>query len=106
MAIRGIDAQHMVTRAAEFMKDSSQQLRKNELLQDYLAVQSKVIDEKDKKTVSRTLETEKTGLHPDQGGGGSAGYGQAQKKSAGKAETSEDAANTVPAGQNIIDIKV
>ena len=106
MSIKGIDAQHMVTRAAEFVKDASVQQRKNELLQDYLTVQSKVVDAQEKQKVPKTLETEKMRMHPDQDGGG--GYGGTAQKDAksNKDEEQTPAGHAVPAEQHIIDIKV
>lgn len=111
MSIRGIDAQIMVTRAAELVRDTSVQLKGSERMQDFLAIQAQAQTELDQSTVLKSTESEKVQLQLGDEGGG-AGYTPAENEREGQA-TSEDearlaAANDplVPSEEHIIDIKL
>jgi uncharacterized protein (DUF3084 family) len=56
MSIKGIDNQIMITRAAELVRETSAQLKKTELMQDYLNVQSLELEKQKKHIVQKTPE--------------------------------------------------
>jgi hypothetical protein len=110
MAIRGIDAQIMVTRTAEFSKDAVAQLKRNELLQDYLTVQSKETDMREAETVQRTPESEHMALHPDRDGGtqfaeARSGERDADKNEEASAEDENEDVGFAPE-KHILDIEI
>ena len=53
MTVKGIDMQIMVQRATDFMKENATALKKNELMQDFQAVQSKLIAKEQQGQVAR-----------------------------------------------------
>lgn len=106
MSIRGIDNQLMITRATEMVKDSDASLRKNELMQDYLAIQSQIEGEKEKAMVGEALEVQEAEVKLDKDGEGANNYeGQSKKGSQGEIETETDR-QFVPREEHKIDIKV
>jgi hypothetical protein len=108
MSIKGIDAQMMITRAADLARESSALQKKAELTQDYLAIQAKANEAQEQKRIARKTEVEMQKLHPDKDGGGGGGTGggggSKPKNSAKKAEPDSD--TLVPPGNNVIDIRV
>ena len=81
MSIKGIDAQLMVTRTAELAKESSNQLKKNELTQEYMNIQAAEFERQKKQMVSKTNVTENLRLHPDKDKSeNNAGYYRRRKK--------------------------
>ncbi|NLT57758.1 MAG: hypothetical protein GXX99_02210 [Clostridiales bacterium] len=77
MSIKGIDAQMMVTRAVDYARESSAQLKKSELMQDYMAVQGRLLEQQGQKSVGGAQKAEQAGIHPDrQRGGGQAASDQ------------------------------
>ncbi|NLO47743.1 MAG: hypothetical protein GX111_05410 [Clostridiales bacterium] len=58
MSIKGIDNQLMVTRAADYAKEASTQLKRSELMQDYLYVQTKMLENRKKQVVPKTVKSE------------------------------------------------
>jgi len=74
MSIKGIDAQMMITRATELTKDSSAQLRKNELMHDYLAAQTRAIETRENQSVARTLKPQEIEIHLNNDREGSGGW--------------------------------
>ena len=105
MSIKSIDTQIMIARTADISRDASAAQKKPEVSQDYLAVREKINDAQDQSRVSKTLETEKQELRPDEdSGGGSAGYdGQGQGRNK-KGNLDDDM--LVPPGDSVIDIMV
>ncbi|MDR2356601.1 MAG: hypothetical protein LBD92_00740 [Oscillospiraceae bacterium] len=105
MALRGIDAQIMVTRTTEASRESSRMAYRGELAQDYLSVQARVEGDIGRERVARTIKAEQTEFHPDDdGGGGGASGGGAY---GGEQDGAEDGAEyLVPAEEHIIDIRI
>ena len=68
MSIRGIDAQIMVTRTAELQKDTSNVQRKNDLMRDYMAAQTKAEELQNSDAVVRTQETAEPNVTLDKDG--------------------------------------
>ena len=58
MSIKGIDNQLMVTRAADYAKEASTQLKRSDLMQDYLYVQTKMLENRKKQVVLKTAKSE------------------------------------------------
>lgn len=107
MSIKGIDAQIMVTRTADIMRENIAVQKKPEVTQNYLAVQAKANEAHDQKRVARKTETEMPKLHTEDGGGGggAAGGGHARSGKEGHESHFEEEA-LVPAEEHVIDIKV
>jgi hypothetical protein len=104
MSIKGIDAQIMVARTAEFAKESDHQVRRDGLMQDYQAVQSKLASEAEKRVVVKTAKSETAALHADghgaRSGGGAGGRGREPK------DAPEDALVFIPGEEHKIDIVI
>lgn len=108
MSIKGIDAQIMVTRTADIMRENIAVQKKPEVTQNYLAVQAKANEAHDQKRVSRKTEVEMPKLRTEDGGGGSggaAGGSHSKRGKDGRDGRFEDEA-LVPAEDHVIDIKV
>jgi hypothetical protein len=103
MAIKGIDTQIMVTRTAEYVKESEHQMRRNDLMQDYLNVQGKLASEAAGRNVVKTVKAEASALHPDEKGGGGGGSESAPR---GHAEADEDGESFSDGEPHIIDIVI
>ena len=110
MSIKGIDSQLMITRAAELMKDSSVQLKKNELMQDFLAVQSKVIEEHEKQKVARAQETQEAEIQLERDRDSAQGERQGGASKRKKEETQDPNQKLLEqldsTGNHKIDIKI
>ena len=104
MSIKGIEAQMMVARSVEYMKDSAAIQKKSELTQDYQTVLARVDEQRDQMKVAKTLEADQIKLHPDEGGGNGGGAGDGSGEAGKGNESSPDM--LVPPGDNIIDITV
>jgi len=75
MSIRGIDTQIMITRTADFAKETSAVQRQPETTQEHLAAQRKVESTLDQSRVAETTETENENIRTDVDGGGSGAAG-------------------------------
>lgn len=108
MSIKGIDAQIMITRTADIMRENTAVQKKPEVTQDYLAVQAKANDAHDQKRVSRKTEPELPKLRAEDGGGGGGGAAGGGGSGASKEKRDDDldSGGLVPPGNNVIDIKV
>ncbi|MDR1117320.1 MAG: hypothetical protein LBL09_03625 [Oscillospiraceae bacterium] len=107
MSIKGIDSQMMIARATDFVKESSNQLKKNELMQDYLAVQAKLESEHESNMVTRKTHLEQADMKLNKDGKGGGEYTGREKGKKGKpAEETEAAGGWVPGVEHKLDIKV
>ena len=105
MSIKGIDTQIMIARTTDMARDTSALQKKPELAQEFLAVKERINDEQDQSRIAKTLETKASELHPDDEGGGGAGY-SGDGSGEGRRHGESDADMLVPADEHVIDIKV
>lgn len=110
MSIKGIDAQLMVTRTAELAKETSNQIKKNDLTQEYINIQAAEFERQKKQMVAKTNVTENLRLHPDKDNSGdnTAAYKRKQKE---KKKNSEDVLDELevapdPNSGHKIDVKI
>lgn len=106
MILKGIDSQIMITRTTDFSKDSNTQFKKGEMTQNFLAVQRSAENAADQTRVSKSQESEQTGLKLDaeregSGAGGSSGGGRDNEN-----EEDGDESKPAPRGNSIIDIMI
>ncbi len=110
MSIKGIDAQLMVTRTAELAKESSNQLKKNELTQEYMNIQAAEFERQKKQMVSKTNAAENLRLHPDKDSSGdnAASYRRRKKEKKRNGETALDELKVAPDPnkKHKIDVKI
>ncbi|MDR2665235.1 MAG: hypothetical protein LBC21_03015 [Oscillospiraceae bacterium] len=111
MALKGIDAQILVTNTAEASRESSRMAYRGELVQDYISVQARVEGESGRERVAKTIKSERLDLYPDDGGsGGAAGDGGGEPPE--EYALPEDGQGwderdyLFPAEEHIVDIKV
>jgi hypothetical protein len=106
MALKGIDAQIMVTRTTDASRESSRMAHRGELIQDYLSVQARVEGDIGRERVTKTIKAEQAEFHPDDDGGGDGGA-YAGSAGGGEPEGAEDGDEyLVPAEEHIIDIRI
>ena len=109
MSIKGIDAQIMITRLPDNVRDMSASQKRTEVAQEYLAAQGKVRDAHDQSRVTRTQETEMERIRTDVDKESSGGSGGSEEEG-GKAGKEDKYDTTpellVPPGNNVIDIKI
>jgi hypothetical protein len=109
MSIKGIDAQMMIARTTEYVKDSAVQLKKSELTQDYLTAQALKDEAIEKTKVAKPQGAEKLGLALEadrkHASGGDSG-GRKDKKDEGALDGEDGPGQLVPPGNNIIDVRV
>ncbi|MDR1298924.1 MAG: hypothetical protein LBJ84_01565 [Oscillospiraceae bacterium] len=109
MALKGIDAQLMVTNTTEASRESSRMAYRGELVQDYISVQARVEGETGRERVAKAIKSERLDLYPDEGGSGGGGAedgGGGDGESAGGGEGWDDSEYLFPAEEHIVDIKV
>ena len=75
MSLRGIDTQIMITRASDFVRETSSAQRQPEVNQEHAATQQKVESTQDQSRVSATTESEQENIHTDADGSGSGAAG-------------------------------
>ena len=75
MSIRGIDTQIMITRTADFARETSSTQRHPETTQEHLAAQTKVESAQDQSRVAATNESEMENIRTDEDGSGSGASG-------------------------------
>jgi len=75
MSIRGIDTQMMITRASDFVRETSSTQRQPEVAQDHLAAMNKVESTQDQSRVNATTESEMENIRTDVDGEGSGAAG-------------------------------
>lgn len=96
----------MVTRTAEMTKDSSVQMKRNELMQDFLSVQNKAMEEHDQHAVTETTKSEEAALHADKEADGHGYEASERQKKEDETEKGSEPEHLVPAETHIIDITV
>jgi hypothetical protein len=110
MALKGIDAQMMVTQTTEASRESSRLAYRGELAQDYLGVQARIENENNQERVARAIKSERTEFHPDDGGSGGGEdvyYGGADGGEDEEGEPPDGGEDyLVPAEEHIIDIRI
>ena len=80
MSIKGIDTQIMITRSADFARETSNVQRQPEANQEHLAIQHKIESSQDQSRVASLSESEMEEIRTDadeerSGGGGGGGSG-------------------------------
>jgi len=106
MSIKGIDAQIMITRLSDTVREASATHRRPEMAQDFLAIKEKINDAEAQSRVAKMAESEmeKVRSDVDEGGGGAySGDGASNQDG----EITDDELNpdlAVPPGNYIIDI--
>jgi len=109
MSIKGIDAQMMITRLPDNVKEASAIQKRPEVLQDVLAHQEKINDAEEQSRVAKTAETEMEGIRTDVEEGGGGKY-DTEKTTGHKEDEQEEEPEpddmTVPPGNYIIDITI
>jgi len=75
MSIRGIDTQIMITRTADFVRETSSTQRQPETNLEHLANQTKVESAQDQSRVAATTESEMDSIRTDVDGSGSGAAG-------------------------------
>jgi hypothetical protein len=75
MSIRGIDTQIMITRTADFARETSSIQKQPEVTQEHLAVQTKIESAQDQSRVTATNESEMENIRTDKDGEGSGAAG-------------------------------
>lgn len=115
MAVRGIDNQMMIMRSAELAKEAGSELKRSELMQDYLAVQNRAEAELEGTKVAEALAAQEVVIHKDKREREKGERGDAEGKNAAGtgSEPMENPLNAImeetpPQAENdrIIDIKV
>lgn len=105
MSIRGIDAQIMVTRTADFVRESSAELKRGELAQEYQHIRAAAMDEHSKNSTQATAESEQMDLHLNEDGSSAFAGNSSRDKKNGE-ETDDESTQLVPPGNSTIDIRV
>ncbi len=94
MALNGIDAQIMTQRVMDVAKDASVINKKNELMQDFMAVQRKAEDELRDSSVTKLERKDDPRITKEHGGQNGSGYepyeGKEKTRAAGNEEEGED----------------
>ena len=108
MSIKGIDTQIMITRTPDVSRDASIVQQRPEVNQQILAESQKILVAQEQKRVKETEEAEMEGIRPDEDGGGGSEYEGGGGKHPEEEERDEFGrpGMYVPAGNNILDIKI
>lgn len=107
MSIKGIDTQIMITRSAELVKESSNQLKKNELMQDYMNIQAAEFERQKKQGVLKASEAGELRLHQDgENGQKNATFKRQKNKKQSNSTGEELQIPPNPGGKYKIDIKI
>ena len=105
--LKGIEAQLMVTRTAELARDADAMQRKNDLVRDYLALQTQALAELEKGQVAQTLKAQAVVIHKDkQGGSQQEPGGQTREEEKFLDEEEDDYIIPVLDSNTTIDIRV
>ncbi|MDR3278764.1 MAG: hypothetical protein LBT12_08315 [Oscillospiraceae bacterium] len=105
MSIKGIDAQIMVARTTEYVRETDHQMRRNELMQDYLNVQGKLANEAEGQNVIKTVKAEASALHLDEKGADGGGDG-AEGAPRDRAEAEEEEERFSDGEPHMLDIVI
>lgn len=108
MSIKGIDAQMMITRLPDNVKEASAIQKRPEVMQDVLAYREKINDAEVQSRVARTTETEMEGIRTDvEEEGGGAYYGERGPDREKDGQNDEPGPDMiVPPGNYTIDITI
>jgi len=106
MSIKAIETQAMVARSPDYARDNSAMAKKPELTQEFLAAQQKATAEQNQSRIQQSTETEMDNIRTDDEGNpdgtGDGGTGHRRRKEDKQADNDM----LVPAGNNVIDIKI
>ncbi len=101
MALRGVDAQLMITRTAELTKEAGRTQRSHEVSQEQLAERAKAEDRRKREQVQGTQRSEAARIRERQSGG------QGSRQGGGRGETGkEPEENGKNSATEHIDIKI
>ena len=106
MSIKGIDAQIMLARVPDFVREASTQLKVGDLMREYLAVQNKIAEEREKSMVIKTNQTYKPELRTENDSEGAGAYYESSENR--KHELSQQSVldEEIGVNEHIIDIKL
>jgi hypothetical protein len=109
MALNGIDAQIMTQRVMDVAKDASVINKKNELMQDFMAVQRKAEDELRDSSVTKLERKDDPRITKEHGSQNGAGYepyeGKEKTRPDGDEEADEDEEPGI-VGSHKIDVRI
>ena len=109
MAIRGIDTQIMMNRLPDNVKDTSELLKRPEVLQDLLGNQGRLNDAQDQSRVAKLSEAEMEQIRADVDESSANDYeGSESQRRENEEETEKKAAQElyVPKERHIVDIRI
>ena len=109
MSIRGIDTQIMITRASDFVRETSSAQRQPEVAQEHLATQTKAESAQDQSRVAATTETENEEIRTDvdeDGSGAAGGEGSQRREDESDEDVPPELAVAPAAHDQLIDITV
>jgi hypothetical protein len=106
MALNGIDAQIMTQRAMDVAKDASNINKRNELMQDFMAVQRKAEDELQDSSVAKLERKDDPRITKEHEGQSGAGYEQDQKKTKAEQNGGEEDEEPGIVSSHKIDIRI
>lgn len=109
MSIKGVDAQIMVARTAEFSKDNTAEARRGELFQNSMAAQGKELEAQGGRTVARTEDIEQVEIRNDERRRGGEDRRKNDRRRQGGRRQAAVSDGELPAGvgqQHKIDIKI
>ncbi len=106
--IKGIDSQIMVTRAADFVRDTSQLQRQHEIGQNFQAMHTQALAELEKSRVAQTEKIEEAYIKDEEKESSGDSYEQQEDQYDGEtAEQSHDQPfKPTSLGSHTIDIKI
>ena len=106
MSIKGIDAQIMLARAPDFVRETNTQLKVGDLMREYLAVQNKATEDREKSMVIKTNQTYKPELRAENDSEGAGAYYEGSENR--KRELSQESVldEEIGVNEHIIDIKL
>ena len=109
MAIRGIDTQIMVNRMPDNAKETSDVLKRPEVIQDILGNQHNINDAQDQTRVAKLSESEMEQIRSDVDGAAGEEYEEGEGKEREKEAEEDKTADQeffVPKERHFIDIKI
>ena len=108
MSIKGIDAQMMITRLPDNVREVNALQRKPENVQDALLYQAKLHEAQEQTRIAKMSEAEMENIRTDVDSGSKNAFEGGENESGSDEEKEGETAKTmmVPPGSNTIDIKV
>ena len=107
MSIRGIDTQIMITRTADFVRETSATQKQPETTQNHIAAQTKVESTQDQSRVAATTESDMDHIRTDvdgEGSGAAGGEGSQQEEEEMTEEQKKDLLVAPAPHDQLIDI--